>query len=418
MKNLMVCVLFIAGGLLLAQKPHAGRVTGKVLTISGDPIEGVTIDLKFADPTSEKWNAQGITTKGNGGFVQVALPSGGATLSLSKEGFESREYTYTQDQSTVNLKIRMLKEGQTITDAEMGPQPLVKGTIIDTEGNPLPEVTLIISSQDFPGYTKTYVTAADGTFDVESIGDAKVEILCKKEGYRDEILRYNHTKGTFKLKKGELRMMTIEQAMKEAGIEKPEMTPRDKAILKFNDSVDPYQAKDYALAEQLAKEAVAIDPTLDKAVQVVVYSNYFQQDWDEAAEYAQKYLELVPDNENMMKLAVEVGGKSSKGGAFAKKVAAKLREMTPVTPDSLYREVIDALNANDDATAKAKSEEILKMDEKYALAYFELGKIYVREYEFESAILNLKKYLKYAPEGSPAAKHRAEATELIVTLSE
>lgn len=414
MKKLMWCVLFIAGGLLLAQKPAAGRLTGKVLTIKGDPVEGVTIDLTFQDPTSEKWNSTGIKSKGNGGFVQVALPSGVATLSLKKDGFESREYTYTQDQSTAALKIRMLKIGQTITDAEMGEQPHVKGKIVDTKGDPVGEVTMIISSQDFPGYTKTHVTQPDGSFDVSSIGDAKVEILCKKEGFRDEILRYNHTKGTFKLKKGDLRMLTIEEAMKEAGIEKKELSARDKAVIQYNDAVDPYQAKDYAAAETFAKEAANLDPTFDKAVKLVVYTNYFQEDWDEAAEYAQKYLELVPDDENMMKLAVEVGGKTTKTSEFTKQVKAKLREMTPVTPDSLYKEVIDALNANDDTTAKAKSEAILKMDEKYALAYYELGKIYIREYEFETAILNLKKYLKYAPNG----KYKKEVTELIVTLAE
>ncbi len=412
MKQLLLCVLLMTGGMLLAQKPAGGRVTGKVLTISGEPIEGVTIDLKFDDPTSEKWNAQGITTKGNGGFVQVALPSGPAVLSLSKEGYESREYRYTQDQSTQDLKIRMLKVGEVITD--LGEQPHVKGKIVDSSGEVLGEVTMIISSQDFPGYVKTYVTEKDGSFDVPSIGDAKVEILCKKDGYRDEILRYNHGKGNFKLKKGELKMLTIEEAMKEAGIEKKEMSARDKAVLQYNEAVDPYQNKDYATAEGFAKEAAKLDPTFDKALQLVAYTNYFQKDYDEAAEYTQKYLELVPDNENMMKLAVELGGKTQKGEAFAKKVSAKLREMTPVTPDSLYREVIDALNANDDTTAKAKAEEILKMDDKYALAYYELGKIYVREYEFETAIRNLKLYLKHEPNG----KYKKEVVDLIVTLSE
>ena len=55
------------------------------------------------------------------------------------------------------------------------------------------------------------------------------------------------------------------------------------------------------------------------------------------------------------------------------------------------------------------------MDGNYAEAYNQLGRIFIREYEFEEAIKNLKIFLKKAPKDHAA---RQEVTDLIVTLSE
>ncbi|CAM2066264.1 Carboxypeptidase regulatory-like domain-containing protein [Sulfidibacter corallicola] len=416
MRQLVCIALLLVGSLAMAQKSIRGSVVGKVIGMDGQPVQGVNIDITFEAEDLQKYNKTGLTTKANGGFVQVGMPSGRATLSLSGEGMTSRTYVYVQDQSRKELEIRMLKEGEIITD--LGEQPNVSGVITDSAGAPIPTVEITLSSQDFPGYEQKVVSGDDGFFELKSIAEASVQIYAKKEGYRDEVLRYNHTKGNFKLKTGEFRMLTIEEAMREMGLDpnavkQPELSTRDKAIMQYNEAVDPYQNKDYAAAEEFAKKASEIDPTFDKAIKLVVYTNYYQQDWPEVMSYVDKYLEIDPEDADMAKIAMEAAQKSKNNDSL-KKYKNKLNELVPVTPQSLYAEMVNSINANDDDTAKAKALEILKMDNTFANAYFELGRIYVREGDFDEAIRNLKLYIKHDPNG----QFRQDAIDLIETLAE
>ena len=215
----------------------------------------------------------------------------------------------------------------------------------------------------------------------------------------------------------EFILKTLDEVYAEMGIERPkekEETPEEKATRLFNLAVEPYQQGSYADAENLAKQALENNPEMAEPMKLLVFSNLKTEDWPEVLMYAEMYLKKDPNDTNIMKAAAQaaelIGDKKK-----TKQWKGQLKDMGEISIESLWNDVVNHLNANDDAAAMAQIKEVLKMDDKYPLAYFEMGKIKIREYEFEDAILNLKLYLKYA---KPDGKHRKEATDLIVTLSE
>ena len=408
MKITSLWVLILSTTLVFAQVGK-GRVKGLITGLDGEPVPQVT--LSFTIDSLDSFQKT-ITSKKNGQFVLTGLLSGKVTITAEKEGYAKRVYSYEQQQTEmVEISFKMLKEGQSTDD--MGPQPRVFGSVNDSQGNPIPEVELTFTSDDLPGYRKTIVSGADGQFETSGIESALIQIYAKKAEYRDQIYRFKMENREFLIK--DFAMQSLEEAYAEGILERPKpKSSEELAIEMFNNAVEPYQAGNFAEAEKLARQALDLNPNLEAAVKVVVYCNRNLNNWPETLKFAERFLEINPGDKGMIQHAMEAA-KQMQDTAKVKAYRGKLKDMGEISARSVFGEALDALEADDDVLGLAKLQEVLKMDPKYAQAYHEIGKIKIREGDFEAALLNLKLFLKHAP-----ADHelRAEVTDLIVALSE
>lgn len=266
-----------------------------------------------------------------------------------------------------------------------------QGRVVDSNGKGLADVQLKFTYVDesIP-FDKTIETKKRGDFTLTGLQPIEVQIYCSKEGYRDEIFRYKQPLGKHLL---EIKMLTVEEAME---LMEEEMDPKEVAKQFYNGAVPLYNQKDYdgALAE-LAK-ALEKDPELDVALRTATWCHVQLQQWEQAKATCNKYLELKPDDADMVELLKEIDLQSQ-----------------GISRNSLFKEAIDALNELDDETASEKLLKLTEVAPDFGKSYFYLGRINVRAGEFEQAVAYFKKYLELA---EPDDKDIAEAKELIATL--
>ncbi len=385
-----------------------GSLNGIVVDLDDNPVPEVT--LTFISE-SNPGNELVVVSKENGRYL-TRLPAGPVKLIATKEGYRPRNLEYVQRAEDMKINFRMVKDDLSVES--LGPQPKIFGILKDSQGQPVEDMELTLTTELFPDLNRTVKSNKLGGWKLEGVKKVDFKLHVRKEGYRDVIHSFSQGEGPVEI--NDLKIQTLEEAYKELGIEPPKikLTPEDMAIDLYNSAVEPYQAKNFEEAERLAKEAVDMDPKQAAALKMLVYTNIELNDWGEVMGFANKYLELKPDDAGITQIALEAAKQTGQEEA-AEKLTGKLRDMGVISADSLFNNGIDAINADDDETAKGILAEVVKLDPEFARAYYELGMIFIREGDFEAAVKNLKLFLKHAPADSQL---REEATDLIVTLSE
>ncbi len=386
----------------------ANSLRGRVLDLQDKPVSGVKL---VVTSTQDASFSETLETKDNGSFVVPRVPMGPGTVTAEKTGHVSRTYEFTQERGSTRVIYRMVAEG--LTYESLGPQPDISGVVEDTKGVPIPNVKIRVYSQDLPGFQKELETDGAGAFETPGLQNAEITVHAKKEGYRDQLYRFTQGKRGYKLRN--YRMQTMEEYYAESGKEGPkEKTPEDMAIDLYNKAVEPYKNNDFALAEKLAKQAIGLDPNQDAAVKMLIFSNYKQNDWKDVLAFSEQFLEKHPEDENILNYALEAA-RRVKDNTKETQLTQKLRKLKPETADTVFQDAVAALNADDDDGAKKHIARAIELDPNFPEPYYELGKIYIREGEFEKAVTNFKLFLKHAPKDH---RLREEVTDLIVTLSE
>lgn len=399
-------MLFIASA-AFAQKLV---LRAEVVDENDNAIEGVEAVVTVAG--DDAFEMKGTTDK-KGYLTIVGMKSGFVTVALSKEGYASRTYEYQQDQARQLEHIKMFSNEATLADDAM--RPRLTGKVIDSQGKGIPGVELTFSVEGLPAFEHVLTTDEDGRFATRGLADTTVKIYARKAEYRDWI--YNVTMGKKAADISDFKIPTLDEAYKEMGIERPkevEMTDKDKAIELYNKAVDPYQAENYKEAEEIVLQALALVPDMDAALKLAIFANQAQEDWDDVLKYSKAYLKVVPNDPKITQIALDAANLTNKKDEV-KKYEDILIKTGQITPDSLFNKAVDWLNQGNDEKARPLLDEVLKLDKNYARAYLEIGKIKVREFEFEDAIVQLKTYLKLAPKNDP---YRKEAEDLIITLAE
>lgn len=390
-----------------------GKLVGRVLDLKGEGIEGATMKV-VVEGVAIPYEYE-VETKKGGTYSFSRMPSGKTIVTISKEGFESGTYNYEGNQETKEMDFRMMLPGQSTEDLEA--QPLVNGGVWTTSGEPLAEVNISMTSTSLPGFKREFTTGADGMFEVEGLAYASLEIYAKKEGYRDAIFRFTMNENPYAMKEAEFKMQTLEEAYKELGIEPPkprELTAEEKAVDKYNEAIEPYQAGNWDAAKVLALQSYELDPKQEATLKMLTYIGVKQENWKDALKYSEEFLQVKPGDKNMMEVVAEAArltGNTEKQAQYYEEV----RQARGITPDSLYNEAVQAINANNDPLAKKRLEELLAMNDKYPDAYLQLGRISIREGDFDKGVEQLKLFLKYAPENH---KERPEVTELVISFAE
>ena len=409
MRNAILIALLCASSVVLAQLPE-GDLAGKIQDFDGKGVAGV--ELVFTHENDPEFSLTTVTGD-NGSFSARNVKVGYINIKATKAGYPERVFKYTQEGKRMRQTFHMVPEGTTYES--LGEMPVVKGTIKDTKGNPIPETNLKIYSEDLPGWEKIIKTDANGYFETKSLRFALVNIHANKKGYRDQIYQYDQPKKDYTVK--DFKLQTLEEYFAETGQEMPgkrELTPEELAVDYYNKAVEPYRSKDFEQAKVFALKSYEANPKQGEALKILVYSTYNLKDYKSTLKYAQAYLELHPGDANITQYASE-SARMTNDTKLVKQFKEELKASGNITAESVFNDAVIALNAGNDEEGKKLLNEAISMDGNMADAYNQLGKIFIREGDFDEAIKNFKIFLKKAPKNH---KDRQEVTDLIVTLSE
>lgn len=388
----------------------SGKLTGTVVDLEGNGIEGAVVVVTRADDPDYQ---RELTTNAKGTFLLGGLKSGELNIDVTAEGYEPRQLTVIQQQNVNEQRVLMLKPGQELTSVE-NTQP-INGVVTDTAGKPLEGVELTVTFEGFPGYAATVTTGPNGAFTARGLPFTTVQLYARKEDYRDQIFQAPMGNTEYIIEAGSFSMQTMEEYYKEAGIEPPKpKSARDIATEIYNQGVGPYQDKKWAEAEKFLAQAYEQDPTWEVPLRPLIATNWEQKDFKDLLKYCEAYLELHPEDTQIIELAAEAA-RQTKDQKKLSQYRELLKASRPVTVDTLWEDAVGYLNKNMDEEATGVLKQILEMDPKFARAYYELGKINMREGEIDAGLVQFKTALKYTKKDDPL---HGEITDMILALSE
>jgi len=172
----------------------------------------------------------------------------------------------------------------------------------------------------------------------------------------------------------------------------------DPAVAAFNEGARlANEGKD---AEAIAKmiEAVTAKPDLTAGWEGLGKLYLRTKEYPKAIDAANKALALADDEMEMYAVLYE--GYSATGD---KVKAAEAKKKLPANAAGLFNDAAKLINAGKDGEAEPLLKQAIQADEKFAIAYYELGMIYVRGGKSADAKTNLEKYIELDPNGKDAA---------------
>lgn len=156
------------GEIVMTTPAEKFKVTGTLVNSAQEPIENASITVHN---NGNKFTA---TSTADGTFtVEVEGQKGECIIIIDKEGYKSRRIYEDYTGTDIDLDIILL---------DRAPESFfVKGKVVDSQGQPIAEATVIMGMD---GDFNPTITAADGTFNLEMYGmRGEYSISVEKDGY-------------------------------------------------------------------------------------------------------------------------------------------------------------------------------------------------------------------------------------------
>jgi tetratricopeptide (TPR) repeat protein len=272
------------------------------------------------------------------------------------------------------------------------------GKILDASGKPVPNATITVSTNKGRNFKQVYKAKSDGTYAIFLIdGTLPYDFLYEAPGFAS--YREN-----MKLRLGESNTKDITlntanaTAAAAAAASAPPAPTSDPAIAAYNEGASLYNAGKDAEAIAKFEQATAAKPDLVTAYAGAARSYYRMKNYPKAIENANKVIAVDSDDADMSLILA-----NSYTLTGDKEKAAQFKSKLPVNPTSNFNEAAKAINAGKDAEAEPLLKDAIAADPKFAMAYYELGMIYVRTGKSADARTNLQQYLVLEPNGKDAA---------------
>jgi tetratricopeptide (TPR) repeat protein len=227
----------------------------------------------------------------------------------------------------------------------------------------------------------------------------------------DGTLTYNFTvsapgyatyQESIKMKLGETNVREFE--LRKEGVAAPgapAAAKADPAVEAYNAGAALSNSGDAAGAMVKFEEAVAAKPDLTAGWMALAKVAVKQKKYERAIEAAKKALEIDDEDADMWTALyqsyVALGDKAN---------AAIAEKKMPANASKLFNEAARLINEGKDAEAQKSLERAVAVDEKFAVAWYELGMVHVRAGNTAQAKEALTKYLALEPNGkdAPTAK--------------
>jgi tetratricopeptide (TPR) repeat protein len=172
----------------------------------------------------------------------------------------------------------------------------------------------------------------------------------------------------------------------------------DPAVTAYNEGAGLSNSGDSAGAMAKFQEAVTLKPDLTAGWMALAKVAVKEKKYQVAIDAAKKALE-VDDEDSDMWLALY----QSYTALGDKANAAIAEKKMPANASKLFNDAAKLINEGKDAEAETSLKRAVAVDEKFGIAWYELGMIYVRAGKSAEAKEALNKYLALEPNGKDAA---------------
>jgi len=283
-------------------------------------------------------------------------------------------------------------------NAFAGAEARMAGKIVDSvTKKPIPNATiLVVSATAARNFKQEFKAEKDGTYRILVIdGTIPYKMTFAAPGYTS----YEEQ---IKLRISEVMPKDVELApAAAAAVAAPAAGGGgkvDPAVQAFNDGAALYNDQKYADAAAKFQEAVDAKPDLIAGWEALARASLQTKNYPKAIEAANKAVAVDPDEMDMYPIlytAYTATGDTAK--------AAEAKKKMPANAGALFNDAAKLINAGKDADAEPLLKQAIAADDKFAVAYYELGMIQVRAGRNADAKTNLQKYLDLDPSGKDAA---------------
>ena len=289
-------------------------------------------------------------------------------------------------------------------------QSVMRGKVVDGQGKPVPDATVLFEATDANRKTQTK-TDKNGDFLQVGLSSGAYKVTASKDGVGTHTLNSNVRQGqnnplSFTLSaasgvsSADKEAAVALQAAASAAVEAMKAGRHDEAIAKFNEVIakmptcadcyynigTAYVAKqDYAQAETAFKKMVELKPDAAEGYTGLAGVYNAQKKFDLAAEASSK--------------ASQLGGAAGGGGA-----------------EGSYNQGVILFNSGKFAEAKTQFEAATKADPNMGMAHYQLGMTALNLGQIPEAVSALEAYLKVEPNGPKAAEVKAALPALQAML--
>lgn len=291
--------------------------------------------------------------------------------------------------------------------AVAGPQARISGSVVGTDGAPVPGATITITCEALPKYSKILETDNDGGFKVLILDATNTYLFIVTApgflDYREEIkvpVGTTDNEFTFELSTPE----EISKARQQEVMEQP-------GYKEFGEAQKLFEAGKTAEARARLEDALEAMPDLIEALEMMAGIDFDSGDAALALATARRCLE--EDDESQKCLAVASNAAGLVGDTEAQAAyLAQYQGLNPDDPATLFNQAAGFLNKMDDEAARPYLEQCLAVDPEFAKCLFEYGMLLLRTGDLEGAKAQFEKYLVVAPDG-PDASTAAETIKYL-----
>lgn len=279
-----------------------------------------------------------------------------------------------------------------------GAQARIEGVVTDTEGNPIPEAVITITSDDVATFNKVIKVNKKGEFKTLILDATRhYSFQVEAEGYQGQARPFKVSVGSTD-NFFEFKLFSVAEATAAGKMDLLEQP----GYKEFEEGKALFEAGDHEGARAKFKEAVAAKPDLLPALGALAELNYQAGDMAGALEMAGRCLE--EDDESIQCLAIAANTSQSLGDEEAfNAYMVRYQELNPEDPTILYNEAATFLNKMDDDGARPLLKRCLDADPDFPPCNFEYGMLLLRTGDMEGAKSHLEKYLEVAPDGPDAS---------------
>ncbi|HET7711105.1 MAG TPA: tetratricopeptide repeat protein [Thermoanaerobaculia bacterium] len=278
-----------------------------------------------------------------------------------------------------------------------GTEARISGKIIDAATKkPIENASVNVFSTEKRNFNQDFKAKKDGTYAIFLL-DATVryKFTFSAPGYAPFSQTIKLDIGIPNTKNVEL---TSASAAQQAGTGEVAQPKEDPAVVAYNEGATLANEGKYAEAAEKFEAALAAKPDMAAATRALAKVSLASKNYAKAIERANKA--LMADNEDTDMYVVLFESYTATGD---KTKAAEVKAKIPMNPGELFNDAAKLINAGKDSEAEKLLKQAISADDKFGIAYYELGMIYVRGGKNADARTNLQKYLELEPNGKDAA---------------
>lgn len=280
-----------------------------------------------------------------------------------------------------------------ITSSAMAAGGSMRGTVTDTQGEPLAKVTVTLFGTNFD-FDKVTTTNKKGKFDF-TVSDAERDyaIRLEKEGYVSLEQPFELSSG--QVIDSEWVLATIEEAAK-MGEQLQQLQAQDQATKAYNRGVEAYNSGDVETAVSSFREATELNPDLKLGYAALGRLLLEEERWAEAREAAEGFLAISPKEPLALQTLYDsYWGEGNK--EEADKVLERLLEVEPgsAVAARIFNQAVAATKIHDYEAAAAGFEHAYELDPELYQALLPLAQIHYANQQWQLAIEKAEAYLEH-----------------------